>query len=271
MMARLHIQAAARDGITYLKQGYGTSPFKIANITENKKSGPLHLMLMCSSPGVLDGDDYQCKIEVLENSKLYLHTQSYQRLFNMKKGAQQSMEVHIQERASLQYIPHPIVPHTLSVFTTRNKLYLQNNSRLLWGEILTCGRKLNGEQFGFSKFHSMTDVFVNGRLVIRENFLVQPAVTDVQAIGQWEGYSHQASLIVVDTVAVITAINEIIYNYLLPVNEIAFGISTVANAGLIIRILGHKAEQLYNCLQAIAALVNTLNTMSCKPVPVYAD
>ena len=59
MKARLHIQTAVRNGITCLKQSFYTPPFKVANITEDKQAGPLHLMLMCSSPGILDGDDYQ--------------------------------------------------------------------------------------------------------------------------------------------------------------------------------------------------------------------
>jgi urease accessory protein len=260
MNARLHIQTADRNGITCLKQCYFTPPFKVANITEDKQAGPLHLMLMCSSPGVLDGDDYQLKINVAEDCHLQLHTQSYQRLFNMKTGARQSMEVYLQKGASFIYLPHPAVPHKQSVFTSRNTIYLQEDTRLIWGEQLTCGRKLNGEQFEFIKYHSITDVYRNGRLVIRENFLVQPHITDVQAIGQWEGHSHQASMIIFDKPETITNAYAAINNYLQQLQQVTFGISTLSNNGIIVRLLGHKAEQLYNCQQRIAALVTANNT-----------
>ena len=267
MNSHLHIHAATRNGITYLKQSYYTPPFKVANITEDKKAGPLHLMLMCSSPGVLEGDDYQVKINIEEDSYLHLHTQSYQRLFNMKNGASQCMEVYLQKGSSFIYIPHPAVPHKQSVFTTRNKIYLQGNNRLIWGELLTCGRKLNGEQFDFVKYHSITDVYLHGRLVIKENWMIQPTITNVHTIGQWEGYSHQASLIILDKPDTITPAYERINNYLHQQKELTFGISTLPNAGIIVRLLGHKAEQLFNCQKTIAALVTANNNHLAK-IPV---
>ena len=255
MKANLNIQTSIRNGITCLKQSYFTPPFKIANITEDKKAGPLHLMLMCSSPGILDGDDYTIKINIEEDCHLHLHTQSYQRLFQMKKGARQVMEVFLQKGASFIYIPHPVVPHKQSAFTAHNKIYLQGNNRLIWGELLTCGRKLNGEQFDFISYHSITDVYMHGRLIIKENLLVQPGITNVHAIGQWEGYSHQASLIILDTPETINTAYELINDYLRQQNNITLGISTLATAGIIVRILGYKAEPLFNCLNKIATLV----------------
>lgn len=263
MNAHLHIQTAERNGITYLKQSYCTPPFKVANITENKQAGPLHLMLMCFSPGILDGDDYQLKFNIEENAYLHLHTQSYQRLFNMKQGARQKQTFYLQKNASLIYIPHPAVPHKQSIFTTRNKIYLEGNNKLIWGELLTCGRKLNGEQFDFIKYHSITDIYLQGRLVIKENWLVQPGITNLQAIGQWEGYTHQASLIILNNQENISAYYDVINHFLLQQQEITFGISTLPYGGLIVRILGYKAEQLFNCLNRIAMLTTKNHRHTC--------
>lgn len=271
MNSHLHIQTVARNGITYLKQSYYTPPFKIANITENKQAGPLHLMLMSSSPGILEGDDYLLKIYLEENCHLHLHTQSYQRLFHMKVGASQNMEVYLHKGASLFYIPHPAVPHKQSVFTTHNKIYLQDNNRLIWGELLTCGRKLNGEQFEFIKYHSKTDVYVKGRLAIKENWLVQPGITNVHALGQWEGYTHQASLIILDSPERIASCYDNINTFLSQQKEITCGISSLPIAGIIIRILGYKAEQLFDTLNRIATLATVNNGVHTKLGGPHAD
>lgn len=263
MNAQLHIHTAERNGRTYLKQNYCTPPFKVANITEDKQAGPLHLMLMCSSPGILDGDDYQLKFNIEENAHLHLHTQSYQRLFNMKQGARQKQEFYLQKNASLIYIPHPAVPHKQSIFTTCNKIYLEGNNKLIWGELLTCGRKLNGEQFDFIKYHSITDIYLQGRLVIKENWLVQPGTTNLQALGQWEGYTHQASLIILNNQENIAAYYDAINQFLLQQQEITFGISTLPHGGLIVRILGYKAEQLFNSLNHIAKLTTQNHRHPC--------
>jgi len=90
-------------------------------------------MLMSSSPGILDRDEYRMSIEVAEGCSLNLQTQSYQRLFNMKNGALQNMEVHLKEGASFCYIPHPAVPHESSIFVARNKIFLSNNCNFTWG------------------------------------------------------------------------------------------------------------------------------------------
>jgi urease accessory protein len=261
MIAELHIQTAIRNNITFLEKAYNTTPFKIANITEDKKHHTLRLMLMSSSPGILDGDEYKIQIDVAQDCSLHLQTQSYQRLFNMKVGAAQNMEVHLQQGASFCFIPHPSVPHESSIFTARNKIYLSNNCDLTWGEVLTCGRKLSGEIFLFSKYHNVTEIFLNNKLIIKENLLVQPSLVDVNAIGQLEGYTHQATLIYLNQKAPIKTLIKEITEFLSTQTEIAFGITAAPKNGIIIRLLGYKAEQLFDCLKTIAAHHLTQNKM----------
>lgn len=255
MIARLLIQTAARANSTYLKNTYFTTPFKIANISEDRKTNPLHLMLMSSSPGILDGDQYQLKIELEEGSAVRLHTQGYQRLFNMQESASQSLEINLKPGSSFYFLPHPTVPHASSVFNCTSKIYLSTNCSLLMGEILTCGRKLNGEIFLFKKYHSVTEVFIMGKLVIKENLLIKPACTNLGAIGQLEGFTHQASLIYLHPAAEIKALIGLVISFLSTQQGIIFGVTPAPANGFIVRILGNKAEQLHDCLKSVAALL----------------
>lgn len=257
MISELYIKTALRQNITYLEKAYCTQPFKVANITENKKNETLQLMLMNSSPGILDGDEYKMKIELAKGSSLQLKTQSYQRLFAMKKNASQTLEVFLDDDSSFCFLPHPVVPQETSSFFSKNKIFLSDACNLIWGEVLTCGRKLNGEVFRFSKYHSVTEIFLNNKLVIKENLFIDPAKINVNAIGQLEGYTHQATLIYLNK----NSINDLIKNiseYLSTQTEIAFGVTSAPVNGFIIRLLGQKAEQLYDCLKFIAEkIINT--------------
>lgn len=264
MIATLHIQTAVRENSTYLKNTYCTTPFKVANITEDKKLNLLHLMLMSSSPGILDGDQYQLKIDLEAGASLQLHTQSYQRLFNMKQHASQTMQVNMEIGAAFCFLPHPAVPHAASVFKSTNKIYLKDDCCLVFGEILTCGRKLNGEVFLFSKYHNITEVFLNNKLVIKENLLIEPATTDVNSIGQLEGFTHQASLIYLHANTQVKLLKEKINTILAGQKGVIFGISSAPINGLIIRILGQKAEQLHDCLKTVAGILP--QTTSTKTV-----
>jgi urease accessory protein len=266
MNAQVNIQTSCRDGISYPIECYFTPPFRVVNITEDKHAGPLDLMLMNSSPGILDRDQYEIKISVAENSSLTLHTQSYQRLFNMKKGAIQCMEVRLDRNASFVYLPHPSVPHEHSIFTAHNKVYITETSRLVWGEVLTCGRKLNGEVFQFSRYHNITEIYINDKLVIKENLLMQPSLIDPRRLGQLEGFTHQASLIIYDK-DITERIDEV-HEYLSIQTQIIAGVTTTMEDGMIVRILGNGAEQLHLLLHQIVLLLQKQPII--KPATEYA-
>jgi len=251
MKSGLHIQVAGRNGSAYLKKAFFTTPLKVMNITEDKTGESLHLMLMSSSPGILDGDEYDINIEIEKNCSLQLQTQAYQRLFNMKQGATQKMKVRLDEGASFFFLPHPSVPHEQSSFITCNDFYLSDNCYFLFGEVLTCGRKLNGELFLFSKYHSISNIYLNNKLVIKENLLMQPSFINVHGIGQLEGYTHQASLIFLCQDVDIKSIQQQLTELLLLENNIETGITSAPVNGIIIRMLGNGAEQLYDCMLRI--------------------
>jgi urease accessory protein len=259
MNATVVIRAALRDGVTCLRESYFTPPFKVANITEDKKDPLLHLMLMCSSPGILDEDVYTIRVELEEGCRLQLHTQSYQRLFQMEKGASQQMEVLVGPGSSFCYLPHPCVPHANAIFTGRNKIFLSDGARLVWGEVLTCGRKLSGEIFRFSKYQSITEVIQNGKLVLRENINLQPSVMDMNALGQLEGYTHQASLLFMGgdgEGARGELLRKEVLDYLAGQVGMLSAMSTGPGASLVIRMLGNQAEPLHDCLKGIAGILS---------------
>ncbi len=266
MNAQLHIHVANRDGRSYLKKAFFTTPFKVANITEDKSVRQLQLMLMSSSPGILDGDVYEMKIEVEKSGSIQLFTQAYQRLFLMKQGATQQLTVQLADDSEFCFLPHPSVPHKLSIFTTHNNFYLSNNCQFIFGEVLTCGRKLNGEVFLFSKYHSITQVFINNKLVIKENLLMQPSFINLYAIGQLEGFTHQASMIYLQPNVDCKKLQAAIIEILSTEKNMEFGITAAPVNGLIIRLMGHGAEQLYNCLKRVAEIFR-LETTRCN-IPI---
>lgn len=254
MIAALHIQAALRGEITYLKKCYFSPPFKLADITENRCEKWLHLMQMSSSPGILDKDHFEIEIDIQEKCHLQLHTQSYQRLFDMRTGASQLMKVNLAQGASFVYLPHPAVPQKNSNFTTRNKIYLSKGCQLVWSEIITCGRKLNGEVFEFTKYHAITEIFLERKLIIKENICLIPAGMNLNGIGQLEGFTHQASLILLKENIDIKMLTDQAAAYLELQPEIIFGITPAPVSGLLVRLLGNKSEQLMNCLKTITNL-----------------
>jgi urease accessory protein len=96
---------------------------------------------------------------------------------------------------------------------------------------------------------------MNDRLVIKENLLVQPQLIDVSAIGQLQGFTHQASLIYLNEHADIKKIMARLTDILTEQEDISFGITAAPVNGIIIRMMGQKAEQLFDCLKMIAGFL----------------
>lgn len=262
--ATLHIETALRHEKTVLKKSFCTQPFKIANITESKLEHELQLMLMSSSPGILDEDCYQLTVDVGEGCALSLQTQSYQRIFQMKKGATQTLTMNLAEGSSVVYLPHPLVPHQHSIFQARNKIYLSDGCSLLWGEIISCGRKLNGEIFQFSLYHGITEIFLKNKLVVKENLLLKPLEMNMASIGQLEGFTHQATLLYLTERIDVSFSTTSLIEFLQQSNQVIYGISALPVNGILVRLLGHSAEQLFGLLKDLSGLLQTFPKIASK-------
>jgi urease accessory protein len=259
MNGRLEIQTACRNNKTILKDNFMSPPFKLADITEDKNSSMLELMMMSSSPGTLDNDRLNIDILVEEDCSVKLKTQSYQRIFNMKDSATQHTNIKIKQNGFLSYIPHPTVPHKNANYTSINNIYLENSSTLIWGELLTCGRKLNNEIFLFKKIHSITQIFCENKLIIRENLLMQPSLINLSSLGQLEGYTHQASLIFYNNDFDKATVKENIHRLLNDKKGIAFGISNGSGHTLMLRILGNHAEEMFELMNVVGSVLQNIN------------
>lgn len=254
MIATVKIDTFLRNEITYLKSAYHTAPFKVAEIREDKNQAVLELVLMSSSPGILDGDYYDFEITVQENCQLEFSTQSYQRIFTMEGCASQNMKVDVNKNGFFKYLPHPTVPHKNSNYTAINTIYLEENATLIWGEILTCGRKLNAEQFEFTEFQNKTSIYKKGKLVLFENLYMNPSEINPLELGQLEGFTHQASLIYFNDSKELKLVKQQIDDFLSAEENLLFGTSETNGSGLIIKILHHNSEKLFLLLKELTEI-----------------
>lgn len=257
LTASLHIATALRQGRTIVSRSFCTQPFKIVNTTEDKLRADLQLMLMNASPGILDNDRYDLAIDVAEGCMLTVETQSYQRVFQMKQGAVQKFVVRLKNASTFAFLPHPLVLHKGAVLRSQAAIYLEKGCRLLWGEVISCGRKLNGEIFQFSLYHGLTEIFLNERLVVKENLVLQPGETNLHAIGQWEGFTHQSTLLFIDEQVNVQATIDLVVQTLDNLAGIRFGVSALPVNGIIVRMLGYKAEELFTLQRQLGSVLQT--------------
>lgn len=255
---------------TILKDAFFTPPFKLIEVRENKKNPLLEVMVMSSSPGMLNNDTYDISIEVIPNSYLNLQSQAYQRIYVSERGTNQVMNIKVGANAYFSHTPHPVVPHVGARYHAENNIHLSSSSTLLWGEILTCGRKFmeGNEEFTFTKHHSLTKIFVDDELVFMDNLYVEPKKINVKDFGLYESYTHQGSLFFIAPDCDISKRMDEIYESLENESQLDFGISKIRDNAYLLRILGNGGEKLFKIFSKIRkaedALINARETKLCR-------
>ncbi|AWG20568.1 hypothetical protein FFWV33_02980 [Flavobacterium faecale] len=254
MISKVTIESVEKRGITELKSVFCLTPFKVVEVREDKKNPLLELMLMSSSPGVLDNDELSFDYLIAENCQVEMTTQSFQRLFTMENSAVQKTNVVVKENAFLSYLPQPTVPHKDSNFKSVNTIHLEKNAAVVWGEIFTCGRKLKDEIFQFTQFQSLTKIIQEEKLVYFENLFLNPTKRNPLNIGQYEGFTHQLSLVYIDDACDIPDLKKQLDSFLED-KQCTFGISETATNGLSIKILDFKAEKLLTLMKQLTQII----------------
>lgn len=252
MICALKIIVCERHGRSYLKDVYVTPPFRVVPVGQHKTDGSAYLMVMSTSPGILSGDQYQMEICVSENARLQLQSQSYQRLYNMEAEASQRLNITLEQGSSFSYIPHPVVPHENAHFTSVNKVFLADGCELILSEIITCGRKHCDEIFRYRHFQNLTEIYHHGKLVLKDNVLLQPQDMPLVGTGLLEGFTHQGTLVYLNTKGKpATALIERFFSMMNDEPDVISGISQVQHNGFVLRVLGNGGEQMYNCFQRV--------------------
>ena len=252
MVSTLKIEVEERQGQSFLRDAYVTQPFRIVPVGQYKSDGASYLMIMSSSPGILSGDAYDIQVNVKEKARLQLQSQSYQRLFNMEGSASQIMSVKMHKGTSFSYVPHPVVPHEDSTFKSHNKIDMEDDCELTLSEIITCGRKHYGEAFKYTHFQNLVEVYHHDKLILKDNILLKPEIMPLESLGLLEGFTHQGTLIYLNTKN--QDVQDHIENFfkeLEGLEDVAFGISELQAKGFVIRILGNGGEQMFDFFRKV--------------------
>lgn len=255
MNGYLYLEAGYKQERSFLKNLFVKPPYKIADVTERQTNAYLRLMIMSSSPGVLDNDHHKIIVKVDSAASVSLETQAYHRLFPMKAGASQMIEVELADQACLVYLPHPCVPHRQTKYAATNRICITAGGTLVWGEIITSGRGLKNESFTFSSYHSITEVYCRGKLIIRENLLIEPHRADWNTIGRMEGFTHYGSLILICDRIRRSELKQQLDKSLNELQGVIWGFSETKDGHCVVRVLGHKVEPMYNCFKEVGYFV----------------
>lgn len=253
MDSAIKISVCVEVGKSVMKDSFYNMPYKIVPYGSQRDNQHLELIIMSSSPGIMDGDHLKIDIQVGEQANLHLYSQSYNKLHPMKTGAAQETVVNVGEGALFQYIPYPITPFKDSIFNTMNEVRLEKGSTLLWGDIICAGRVHREEIFQFEKLHSTTKIYKEGKIVYVDNQVLKPKEQPIDKLLFHEGYTHQATLIIASDYAAEFK-KEMDEIFIGEYEDITFGFTMCSKDMVLVRALGNNGDLLYNFLKTVASM-----------------
>lgn len=252
----LKIEAKLRNNKTILGDSFFSAPLKIAKPFYDESNNMMKLCMLNVSAGILSGDSYIIDINVNKGSRFNLYTQSYSKVFQMKEGfAEQKLNINLDEAAHFEYMPHPIIPYANSNYIAANVIKIKETSSLFFREIVSCGRYKRGEIFQFKRFKSRTELYVEEKLIFVDNTVLEPEHQHLNEIGFYEGYTHQAAVLIFNK-NVDEKLKERINSLLNSYENIEYGITITYPNLIVIRMLGMSSEKLKIATDALAELQN---------------
>ena len=250
------------SGKTQLAEYFATPPFKVMALPAyvDAWTNGLNAIQMSSSPGLLSGDRIDIQITLAESTALSLNTQAFTRVQAMNEGdfAEQNTFIQLEENSRLFYLPHPLVLHKDSAFKQKTFINMQPNSTLIYGEIVAIGRVANNERFEFRQFSSHLKIQLlqsNGQTkpLVLDCIQWQPEQMKLTSLSQMEDFSHQGSLIYLNLQKTPTEVKQIVQILQQQESEksLLIGISQLNEGGLVVRVLGHRAELIQKLFEKI--------------------
>lgn len=189
MNGTLKLKTVLAGSKTVAEDIYFTPPFKL--YSPFYENGTAKFISMCAAAGTLAGDRHEIALNIGDGCKVHFTDQSFQKLFDTHGGSSsQILNIRVGENAGLKYLPHPIMTFGGCVHTAVNTVDIKSSSELVFAEIYCCGRTAMGEEFALKRFHSRTEIRIDGKADFIDNTLIEPENFPVKNLGFFEGRTH---------------------------------------------------------------------------------
>lgn len=261
--SELRLQAGLQNGKTILEDVYFTAPYKIMKPFP-LPGGGISVMPLCASAGIMAGDVQVFDYKVGAGAALEILSQSFEKIHKMDEGcARREIRVDVASGGSLYYNPQPVIPFAGSAFVSTMEIHLADEtSKLFLLDILSCGRAVSGERFGYRRFSSKVRIYRGGKMIYRDNTCYEPEKMPMEGLGMYEGYSHMANLFLTGCVGGDAGfdgektgeLQEKIWNILENAEDCDGGVSRLAGGDLAVRIFGNRAQVLQEATEKIKNL-----------------
>ncbi|MDD6796540.1 MAG: urease accessory protein UreD [Clostridiaceae bacterium] len=195
--------------------------------------------------GYVEGEKYNFKITCKKDSRAIITTQACTKVYKCEHGGitNQNTIIKLENNSVLEYITDSVILYKDANYKQVNIIYMKNDSTLIYTDGITSGWSKNGGKFQYSRVQFETKVYMDDKIVLLDNLIVNPKENNVNELGYFEGYENFGTLLVINpniTQEVIESIRKILSDINLDIN---YGISQIECNGFVLRVLGNLTQE----------------------------
>ncbi len=245
-VGELRLGFSIRNGRSVLHDLYRVAPLLVQQALYWDEAMPE--LPVCSvisiGGGLLQGDRYRIHVSVGEGACAHVTTQGATRIHQMDANyASQYMDIRIDARGYLEYLPQFTIPYRNSRFISRTDIVIDESATLVFADMFMSGRKYHhaSERFGLDMLSMQLCVKrPDGRHIFSEKVLIDKSNRTLEFAAVARGYDAFANVVCLtppDVAARIAGRVEI--NAAANARRAMSGVSRLPNgAGLMFRALG---------------------------------
>jgi len=196
--------------------------------------------------GYIEGEKYKNRFKLKDNARAIITTQAAAKVYKCLNNimTQQETEIELGKNSVLEYITDNVILYKDAIYKQVNNIYLDKSSTLIYSDGITSGWSPEGENFKYRSVQLKSNVYVNNKLVLLDNLIVNPNNNDVTRLGFFEEYLNFGTLLVINKNIddkVIDELRGVIEKQNLPID---FGISKLEINGFVLRVLGNLTQHI---------------------------
>lgn len=201
--------------------------------------------------GYVEGEKYKYGINLKENSRAIITTQASTKVYKCVHGekTEQKTVINLEKDSILEYITDSVILYKDAIYKQINDIHMDESATLIYSDGITSGWCKEGLEFPYSNVQLKNNVYVDNKLVLLDNLVVNPREYDVTKLGYFEDYKNFGTLLVINkniNTEVIEQLRNDIKNLNLP---ICFGISELEANGFVLRVLGDLTQNIESAIQ----------------------
>ena len=248
------------SGRMFLRRQAFAPPIHVSK--PHRDGGWLVVNLASPSPGLLEGDRVNVRVEVEKEARLLLTAPSANRIHAMSNGhAELNQEFAVAAGAWLDVWPEYLIPQAGARYRQRTRIHVANGGTLLWTETIAPGRTARGEVFAFTELTLATDLFVGDRYALRERYRLTPETAGALRAAFPQGY-YASVVCVSQALARFSNVLQTVTEKFVP-GTAWLGATQLARDAWAMKIVAADSPTLRRCVASVRAAL--YEGLACKP------